>query len=84
MTERKFRLVIERNGSSFSDECEVLVDVNILLMSKCRYTVFKVFIPKWMKDMLGKIDYEIVKNKIEDMGKELCLGDDGMEIRISV
>lgn len=84
MIERKFRLVIERNGTSFSGDCQALIDVNVLLMFNPHYKVFSITIPKWMRDMLGDLDHKTVREKINEMGKDLYNSVDGKEIRIKL
>ncbi len=84
MTNRKIRLIIERNKSRFSDNCSILVDSHVTFMGKRVNNILSVEIAKWMKDMLGDHDYKLVRSKLEDMAKQIGEGKDGMEILIKI
>ena len=83
MTNRKIRLVIERNKSRFSDNCSVLVDDGSDYMNRRKPNVISLEMPKWMRDMLGD-DYSFVRSKVDDMGREFIKGFNGMEILIKI
>jgi hypothetical protein len=53
-------------------------------MSDPRYNVIGLQMAKWMRDMLGDDDYKRVRVKLEEKGKELYYGKDGMEILIKL
>lgn len=84
IVDRKFRLAIERNGSSFSDICEATIEEDVMFMSKNKYKVFFFSIPKWMRDMLDEHDYKRVRERIDEMGKELYRIKDGERIVIKL
>ena len=84
MTNRKIRLIIERNKSRFSDNCSLGIDRHMNFMSDPRYNVIGLQMAKWMRDMLGDDDYKRVRVKLEEKGKELYYGKDGMEILIKL
>jgi hypothetical protein len=85
MTTRKFRLIIEKSSNNkFSDKCSVMIDTHTSFMRDTKYTMFSLQISKWMREMLGEYDLPRVKNKIEEMGKQLWDGKDGMEITIKI
>lgn len=83
MITRKFRLIIERNNSRFSDNASVLIDIQTSFIAPTRYMMYSLDMPKWMRDMLDK-DLQLVKDEIDDHGKSLWEGSNGMEILIKV
>jgi hypothetical protein len=84
MITRKFRLIIERNKTRFSDNSSVLIDIQTSFIRETRYSILSVDIPKWMKDMLGDPDYQLVKDRLDEHGKKLWEGKDGVELIINL
>jgi len=84
MTKRTFRLIIERNGSKFSDNCSVFIDIQTSFIQDEKYFLLSIEVPKWMRDMLGDSDYQLVKNKLDENGKVLWIGRNGMELNIKI
>lgn len=84
MVHRKFTLTVERNGTSFTGNCEASVALNVSFSTKKNYQLLSLAMDKWMRDMLGDMDYATVKIRLEDFLEQLYLNKDNTNIRVSV
>lgn len=84
MKNRKFRLIIERNKAKFSDNSSALLDSRNLLTGKNKVSLLSLEISKWMKDLLGDVDYKRTRDKVEEKVEDLWVGNDGMDLNIKL